>query len=86
VAEPQRRKDPSLPSRERAETIKWLREWADALQKFSAEARAQADGEVVWWMRKAADLLEADGPRIEELQRDNEHAYTAYRELTEGRP
>jgi len=37
--------------------------------------------------------VEKNWPRLEEcadviasLRRDNEHAYTAYRELTEGRP
>jgi hypothetical protein len=68
----------------RTETVKQLRVWAKALQKFGATERGQADGEIIWWMRQAADLLEEDQTRIAELERDNEHAYTAYRELTEG--
>lgn len=32
------------------------------------------------------DLLRQAAERIEELERDNKHAYHAYRELTEGRP
>jgi hypothetical protein len=49
----------------------------------SLEAMLAADGEIITELRAT---LAARDSEIAELRRDNEHAYTAYRELTEGRP
>lgn len=53
-----------------------LRRWADARDKrLAAGGHAGVTGTQL--LRDAADQIEA-------LERDNSHAYVAYRELTEG--